>query len=101
MKRNNIPPIEPARNVAHEWSLWCGDNRWTKALARFNELGGFVQWWSGYPQSASAIPLTFTLFAPDGTRLECSYRLKDILAAIATLEAAHSADHCAVMQKPR
>lgn len=82
----SLPEIVPAADVADSWATWCGENRWTKAMRSFGSLGGKCQWWCGYPQSASAVPLTFALFAPDGRKLLCNYRLKDIVAAIAELE---------------
>ena len=75
-------PIVPASQVADDWEAWCGETQWTKKLREFGSLGGLVRWWSGYPQSRSAIPLTFELFLADGTKCECEYRLKDIRAAI-------------------
>lgn len=77
----SIPQIEPAVNVAEKWEAYQGETRWSKAMRRFGELGGLCQYWCGMPQCASAIPLTFALFAPDGTEFECKYRLKDIYAA--------------------
>lgn len=77
-----LPPIRPAAEIADAWAHWCGENRWTKALREFHDLGGLVRWWCGYPQSASAIPLTFELFRADGTALASEHRLKDIRAAI-------------------
>jgi hypothetical protein len=81
------PPIENAVNMAEEWEAYGGETTWSRAARRFGELGGLVQYWCGMPRSASAIPLTFALFKPDGTPLPSHYRLKDIHAAIATLEA--------------
>jgi len=52
----------------------------------FAAAGGLCRYWCGMPGSASAIPLTFALFAPDGTKLECKYRLKDIIAATAKIK---------------
>lgn len=82
-----IPPIEHPDEIADLWEMWCGVTKWSVSLRRFGELGGRIRYWCGVPRSASAIPLTFALFDPDGVQLPCSYRLKDILAAIATLEA--------------
>lgn len=79
------PAHTDGRIVADDWKAWCGDCAWTHAMRQFGELGGLVDWWCGYPQCCSAIPLTFALFAPDGSELPCRYRLKDIRAAIATL----------------
>lgn len=79
--------MQPAAEVARAWEVWCGDTPWSRSLRRFGELGGQVRWWGGYPRSASAIPLTFGLFAPDGSKLPSRSRLKDIRAAIAALEA--------------
>lgn len=79
------PPIQPASEVAELWEEYGGETKWSKTLREFGALGGLVQYWSGMPQSASAIPLTFALFAPDGTKLASNYRLKDIRAAIETV----------------
>ena len=76
------PQPEPAGDIADAWAQWCGENQWTKRLREFGNLGGKVKWWCGYPQSHSAIPLTFSLIMPDGTPFPCAYRLKDIRAAI-------------------
>lgn len=78
-------PVD-AKLVAEDWRQYGGDNPWTAALDRFGDLGGKVIWWCGYPRCASAIPLTFSLHMPDGTKAHCNYRLKDIRAAIALLE---------------
>lgn len=64
--------------------------KWAVALREFGALGGRCEYWCGVPNSASAIPLTFSLYAPDGTKLPCRYRLKDIKAAITTLRNAKS-----------
>jgi hypothetical protein len=88
MTRSAIPPIQAAANVAAIWEDYQGETAWTKSMREFGSLGGLVQYWCGMPRCASSIPLTFALFAPDGTKLECSYRLKDIHAAIATLKTA-------------
>lgn len=77
----SIPPIVPAADIAEVWRSYGGDTPWTAALDEFGALGGLVQYWSGMPRCASAIPLTFALFSPDGEKLQCSYRLKDIIAA--------------------
>lgn len=55
-------------------------------MHRFGDLGGTCRWRCGYPQSASAIPLTFVLFKPDGTKIPGGSRLKDVEAAVRTLE---------------
>jgi hypothetical protein len=81
-------PIERPDAIADFWEQWCGDTPWSRSLRRFGELGGKIQYWCGVPRSHSAIPLTFALYAPDGTELPCNYRLKDIKAAIKTLETA-------------
>lgn len=87
MSAGRIPPVQSATIVAGGWAEWCGDdNRWVKAMREFGELGGQSQWWCGMPSCASAIPLTFTLVAPDGQKLECNYRLKDITAAVTFLK---------------
>lgn len=81
-----MPPIQPASEVADYWARWCGeDTQWVKRLREFGELGGLVRWWCGYPKSASAIPLAFVLFTPDGSELPGNSRLKDIRAAIDSL----------------
>ncbi len=50
----------------------------------FAILGGTVVDWDGVPMSKSAIPLTFVLYLPDGTRVPNQHsRLKDIKAAVA------------------
>ena len=52
-------------------------------MDEFAALGGFAEDWGGVPQSKSAIPLTFALILPDGSRLpDCRYRLADIRRAI-------------------
>lgn len=78
-------PIQPAAEVAEVWESWCGDTPWSKALREFGSLGGLIRYWCGVPRCASAIPLTFELFAPDGTSLPCRYRLRDIRDAVTTL----------------
>lgn len=83
------PPIEHPKAVADFWASYSGDTAWVKELRRFGELGGKIQYWGGVPRSASAIPLTFALFAPCGAQLECRYRLKDIRAAVQFLEGSH------------
>lgn len=72
--------------VADAWEAWCGPTRWSNGLKRLAELGGSIKWWCGYPRSASAIPLTFELFRPDGSKFPSGYRLRDIEAAVAELE---------------
>ena len=71
--------------VAEMWESWCGETKWSKSLRKFGDAGGRVIWWSGYPRSASAIPLCFSLFL-DGKELNGGSRLKDIRAAIAKAE---------------
>ena len=83
-------PIQPitGQELASEWRAWCGDCPWTDLMHQFGELGGTSVWWCGYPRSRSAIPLTFTLIGPDGQKMPCDYRLKDIRAAVEQLLAA-------------
>lgn len=65
--------------LAGRWAAWAGDTAWTAALEDFAVAGGMAQDWGGVPKSRSAIPLTFALFLPDGSKLlDCQYRLKDI-----------------------
>jgi hypothetical protein len=88
MKRSMFaaPEIEHPCNVAAFFDRWSAKNkRWSAALREFGALGGKVEYWCGLPNCASAIPLTFGLYAPDGTELPCNYRLKDIHAAIEAL----------------
>lgn len=85
MNNPKIPPIEPAHHVADVWEKYGGPTPWSKAMREFGHLGGLCQYWCGMPRSASAIPLTFSLFTPDGRKFNCDYRLKDILAAIKEL----------------
>lgn len=86
------PVMESANIIANDWADWCGENTpWVKALREFASFGGLVTWWCGYPQSKSAIPLTFSLHRLDGTKLPCAYRLKDIRAAVAILRAEQEA----------
>lgn len=82
----SVPEIQPASVVAEIWRGYGGDTPWTAALDEFAALGGRVQYWCGMPRCASAIPLTFALFAPDGRQLECNYRLKNIRAAIDSIK---------------
>ena len=51
--------IQECEDVAEKWENWCGKNRWTNLLESFGILGGKIIWWTGYPQSGSAIPLCF------------------------------------------
>lgn len=76
----------PIDIVIAKWQAWCGATRWTDALGRFAVLGGKVKWWCGFPRSASAIPLCFGLYTPDGREIPGRSRLKDIRYAIALLE---------------
>lgn len=69
-------PVE----VAEAWEDWCGDTRWSRGL-RALEGKATVRWWCGYPRSASAIPLTFTITANDGRTFRGS-RLRDIQEAV-------------------
>ncbi len=80
--------IEKPDNVAALWEAWCGETPWSKGLREFGALGGLIQYWCGVPRSASAIPLCFGLFYPDGRRIETGgdSRLKDIRAAISILK---------------
>jgi len=78
----NTPPICNAAEMARVWEAYGGETAWSIAARRFGELGGLAQYWCGMPQSASAIPLTFALFAPNGDPLPCKYRLRDIRNAI-------------------
>ena len=71
-----------AKEVAKAWKWWCGSCAWTKAMEAFGKIGGRVRWWAGYPRSASAIPLCFTLILSEGQEINGS-RLKDIKEAIA------------------
>ena len=73
-------------DTVEAWVAWCGETPWSKYLRRFGELGGKMIYWGGMPQSASAVPLCFQLFAPDGKELPCESRLKDIKAAVEYLE---------------
>lgn len=83
-----IPPIVPPAAVAEMWEHWCGETEWSRSLRRFGEMGGLIRYWCGMPRSRSAIPLTFALFAPDGSKLPYDgSRLKDIKAAVAHLTA--------------
>lgn len=69
------------------WESWSSAGvKWAKALREFGALGGRCEYWCGLPNSASAIPLTFALYAPDGKQMPCNYRLKDIKAAIVALQ---------------
>lgn len=80
--------LRPAGELADRWADYGGESAWTRAMRRFAELGGLVRDYGGMPQSRSAIPLTFTLHRPDGSQFpDQAYRLKDIRAAIALLEA--------------
>lgn len=81
-----IPPYTNPAEVAELWEGWCGPTPWSEGLRTFAKLGGTIQFWCGRPRSASAIPLTFVLRAPDNTEFNGS-RLKDIRAAIAHCEA--------------
>lgn len=82
----NIPKPENPATVAECWRIWCGDTPWSQSLEEFGSLGGTIAWWCGYPRSASAIPLTFELFLPDGTKFPTNYRLKDIKASCVEAE---------------
>jgi len=83
--RKGMEMRDPAE-IAEAWESWCGETPWSRALRRFGELRGKMQWLDGYPRCRSAIPLCFCLYAPDGSELPSHSRLKDIRAAIATLE---------------
>ena len=80
--------------VAEKWECWCGETAWSKAMREFASLGGMVTWYCGYPQSASAIPLTFTLHRPNGEQIETggSSRLRDIREAIRQLKGVRPCD---------
>lgn len=84
--RPKLGDIMIPADVAEAWEGWCGITPWSQLLRRFGELGGKVRWWCGYPQSASAIPLAFTLVMPDGSEFNGHSRLKDLKAAVAVLE---------------
>ncbi|MCJ7747907.1 MAG: hypothetical protein MUP27_09190 [Desulfobacterales bacterium] len=71
----------PCDLVIEAWERWCGKTKWTELLSKFNQLGGQIIWWCGFPQSKSAIPLCFSLYL-NGEKLECHSRLKDIQHAI-------------------
>jgi len=74
-------------STAHLWERWSDVAvKWANAIRDFAALGGQVEYWCGVPHSASAIPLTFGLYTPEGDELPCKYRLKDIRAAIAVLQ---------------
>ena len=72
--------------TASAWEGWCGVSQWSIALREFGALGGQCESFGGRPRSASAIGLTFALYRPNGSKLPCDYRLKDITDAIATLK---------------
>lgn len=86
----NATPESPAA-VAAEWEAWCGETAWSRGLRELEPLGAKVAWWCGYPRSASAIPLTFAIYLPDGTHYPGNYRLKDIQGAVALLKSAQAA----------
>lgn len=67
--------------VAEAWENWCGKTKWSEGLRRLAWHGFKITWYCGYPKSHSAIPLCFTLVAPDGTIFNGS-RLRDIQSAI-------------------
>lgn len=69
-------------DVARDWGRWCGETSWVKWMRRWGRAGGRVVWWCGYPQSASAIPLCFSLVGPSGDRPPCKSLLRDIRAAV-------------------
>jgi hypothetical protein len=72
--------------TASFWESWSkASGKWAVALREFGALGGKCEYWCGVPNSASAIPLTFALYSPDGEKMPCDSRLKDIKAAIAVL----------------
>lgn len=73
--------IQECDYVAKEWKGWCGENRWTRLLESFGILKGKIIWYTGYPQSKSAIPLCFELILETGEKIAGS-RLKDIQRAI-------------------
>jgi hypothetical protein len=70
--------------LAARWAAYGGDTPWTHALEAFAVAGGMAMDWGGVPRSKSAISLTFSLYLPDGSKLENNkYRLKDIRRAVA------------------
>lgn len=78
-------PMSPI-DLAHAWSLWCGENKWTRSMRSLANVGCTVVWWGGYPRSASAIPLCFVIYLPNGKKFNGHSRLKDIIAAKAAAE---------------
>ncbi len=74
---NLLAPSE----VADKWAAWCGETPWSSLLRQLDGQAS-VKYYGGLPQSASAIPLCFTVVMNDGTEYRGS-RLKDIKAAIA------------------
>ena len=86
------PNDQTPHEVADAWENWCGVTKWSTSLREFGDLGGKILWWCGMPRSTSAIPLTFALYTPTGEKLYCDYRLKDIRAAIVTLNVPTSSD---------
>jgi len=76
---------ERVPDVAAAWERWCGETPWSRELRTFGRLGGRMVWWGGYPRSASAIPLCFSLYTPDGLPITGGSRLKDIRRAVALL----------------
>mgnify|MGYP001619541604 FL=1 len=74
------------REIADAWEGWCGETKWSRAVRELDRLGWRVQWWAGYPRSASAIPLTFTIYDPNGDKFPSSARLRDLTAAVKAAE---------------
>ncbi len=71
--------------IAELWESWCGKTAWSVLLRQFGELGGKIEYRCGMPQSKSAIPLTFALIKPDGSKITGNSRLKDIREGIKLL----------------
>lgn len=87
------PSIVDPVDIAELWERWCGETPWSISLREFAAAGGRIRYWCGMPRCASATPLTFSLHRSDGSELPCSYRLKDIKAAIATLRDESTQQH--------
>ncbi len=81
-----MPTQTICAEIAERWENYGGSTPWTKSLRAFGDVGGQIIYWCGMPGSKSAIPLTFELIMPDGSRFVAAdggaYRLKDIRAAI-------------------
>jgi len=74
-----------AEYVADRWESWCGKTRWSEGIREVGRLGGMIRWYCGFPQSASAIPLCFTVIISPMEEVEGN-RLKDIYHAIDILK---------------